>query len=103
MSVPQFIEQRRADGIMLLRLNRPEQRNAINEQLQQELTEALFDAAAATDVRGIILTGNGEAFCAGGDLGRFEGELSTPGFRLYSHKLTQLITLIERIEKPTVA
>jgi enoyl-CoA hydratase/carnithine racemase len=103
MSAPQFVEQRRTDGILLLRLNRPEQRNAINEQLQQELTEALFDAAAAPEVRGIILTGNGDAFCAGADLGRFEGELSTPLFRLYSHKLTQLITLIERIEKPIVS
>src|SRR2546421_4493017 len=103
MSVPQFIEQRRVDGILLLRLNRPEQRNAINEQLQQELTDALFEAAAAPEVRGIILTGNGDAFCAGADLGRFEGELSTPVFRLYSHTLTQLITLIERIEKPIVA
>ena len=41
MSVPQFIEQRRVDGILLLRLNRPEQRNAINEQLQQELNQWL--------------------------------------------------------------
>ena len=55
MSASQLIEQRRADGILLLRLNRPEQRNAINEQLQQELTEALFDVAAAREVRGIIL------------------------------------------------
>jgi enoyl-CoA hydratase/carnithine racemase len=103
MSTPQSIEQSLADGVLLLRLNRPEQRNAINEQLQQELAAALFDAAAAPEVRGIILTGSGDAFCAGGDLARFEGERSVAVFRLYSHRLTQLIALIERIEKPVVA
>src|SRR5262245_1101258 len=103
MSATQYIEQSLADGVLLLRLNRPEQRNALNEQLQQELAEALFDAAAAPEVRAIIVTGSGDAFCAGGDLARFEGERSAAVFRLYSHKLTQLIALIERIEKPVVA
>src|SRR5260370_22962368 len=100
MSTPRSIEQRFADGVLLVGLNRPEQRNGINEQIQEEVTEALFDAAAAPGVRGIILTGNGDAFCAGGDLGRFEGERSAAVFRLYSYKLTQMIALIERIEKP---
>jgi enoyl-CoA hydratase/carnithine racemase len=103
MSSPEYIEQSLADGVLLLRLNRPEQRNALNEQLQQELTEALFDAAATPEVRGIILTGSGDAFCAGADLTRFEGQPGAAIFRLYSHKLTQLIAFIERIEKPVVA
>lgn len=91
------------DGVLVLRLNRPEQRNALNEAMQQELYDALFSAAESADVRGILLTGAGEAFCAGGDLGRFEGERSSAVFRLHSHRLTQLISLIERIEKPVVA
>jgi enoyl-CoA hydratase/carnithine racemase len=90
-------------GVLLLRLSRPAQRNALDARLQQELHDALFAAAADPGVRGIILTGQGDAFCAGGDLGRFGGDEPTALFRLFSHRLSQLIGLIERIEKPVIA
>lgn len=103
MSDEQTLQQELADGVLLLRLNRPERRNALDEPLQRALATALLHAAEAPEVRGVILTGAGEAFCAGGDLARFEGERTSAVFRLHSHRLTQLIGLIERIEKPVVA
>lgn len=103
MSTSSVLEQEQADGVLLLRLNRPTQRNALDEQLQGELHEALFAAAAAPPVRAIIITGAGDAFCAGGDLSRFGTGDPTALFRLWSHRLTQLISLIERIEKPVVS
>src|SRR3954454_5137024 len=103
MSDDQTLQQELDDGVLLLRLNRTEQRNALNEPLQQALGAALLAAAESAAVRGIILTGSGEAFCAGGDLGSFEGERTSAVFRLHSHRLTQLIGLIERIEKPVLA
>ncbi len=91
------------DGVLLVELNRPEKRNALDETLQGELLRLFEDAATDTEVRGIILTGSGEAFSAGGDLSRFEREWNPAEFRAQSHELTRLISSIERLEKPVVA
>ncbi|CAA9465094.1 MAG: Enoyl-CoA hydratase [uncultured Rubrobacteraceae bacterium] len=90
-------------GIFLVELNRPEKRNALDETLQGELLDVLQEAAVDGDVRGIILTGSGEAFSAGGDLSRFERDWDPAEFRAQSHELTRLISAVERIEKPVVA
>ncbi len=54
------------DGALLVALNRPEKRNALDESLQDELLGVLQDAAHDPEVRGVVLTGTGEAFSAGG-------------------------------------
>ncbi|MBV8954430.1 MAG: enoyl-CoA hydratase/isomerase family protein [Solirubrobacterales bacterium] len=90
-------------GVLLLTLNRPEARNALDDELTTALSAALNDAADDPGTRAIILTGAGEAFCAGGDLGRFEREWTPSAFRLHSHRLTALIEGIELLEKPVIA
>ncbi|MFG1187713.1 enoyl-CoA hydratase-related protein [Xanthobacter aminoxidans] len=60
--------ERPADGVSLVRLNRPEARNALSRALKDALDAALLDAERASDVRVIVLTGTPEAFCAGGDI-----------------------------------
>ncbi|WP_374250624.1 enoyl-CoA hydratase-related protein [Xanthobacter sp.] len=60
--------ERPADGVSLVRLNRPEARNALSHALKDALDAALLDAERASDVRVIVLTGTPEAFCAGGDI-----------------------------------
>jgi len=91
------------DGTLLVELNRPEKRNALDEALQSELLQLFTDAASDREVRGVILTGSGEAFSAGGDLSRFERDWDPAEFRAQSHELTLLISSIERLEKPVVA
>jgi len=91
------------DGILLVELNRPEKRNALDETLQNELLELFTGVATDTEVRGVVLTGSGEAFSAGGDLSRFEKDWDPAEFRAQSHELSRLIGSIERLEKPVVA
>jgi len=91
------------DGVLTVTLARPERRNAIDGELASRLREAFEAAADDGKVRALILTGEGKAFSAGGDLSRFERDWDPREFRHDSHRLTSLITLLERLEKPTVA
>jgi hypothetical protein len=59
---------RSADGIAEIRLNRPERLNAVTQQLYDEVNAALGVAEADRDVRVVLLTGEGRAFCVGADL-----------------------------------
>jgi enoyl-CoA hydratase/carnithine racemase len=65
------------DGVRTVTLNNPERRNAIGPQMVNELLYALEDAHAhahaGEDVRAIVLTGEGKAFCAGGDFAQMTG------------------------------
>jgi enoyl-CoA hydratase/carnithine racemase len=57
------------DGhVLVLTLNRPAQLNAVSRTLQELLERALLAADADPDVRAIVITGAGRAFCAGGDM-----------------------------------
>lgn len=87
----------------MVELDRPDRRNALDESLQNELLGLFEDVATDPEVRGIILTGSGEAFSAGGDLSRFEKDWDAAEFRVQSHELSRLIGSIERLEKPVVA
>jgi enoyl-CoA hydratase/carnithine racemase len=56
------------DGVAVITLNRPERMNTISGPMLAQLTELLLKANADREVRAIILTGTGRAFCAGLDL-----------------------------------
>src|SRR3954469_150326 len=91
------------EGVLTVTLARPERRNAIDGELAAKLREAFEAAADDAGVRALVLTGEGRAFSAGGDLSRFERDWDPREFRHDSHRLTSLITLLERLEMPTVA
>ena len=103
MSGYESLQIEREDGVLLVRLDRPERRNALDDRMQGELMDVLSKAATDREVRGVILTGSGGAFSAGGDLSRFEREWDPAEFRAHSHELTRLVLAIERLEKPVVA
>lgn len=68
MSDYQTLELERHGAVALLRLNLPHKLNAIAYELQTELRQALAQLRADADVRALVLTGAGKAFCAGADL-----------------------------------
>ena len=56
------------DGVVVITLNRPQARNAMSGEMNQALAETLDYAERAQQVRCIVITGAGGAFCAGGDV-----------------------------------
>lgn len=68
-----------ADGVLTITINRPERRNAVDFETLEALGDALLGDAAAPEVRAVVLTGAGNAFCAGADLAAAaEGPYHTP-------------------------
>lgn len=59
----------KAEGLLTITLNRPDRMNAFTPQMMAEMIAALDVADADDDVRAVIVTGAGRAFCAGADLG----------------------------------
>ena len=90
-------------GVLTLRLDRPEARNALTDQMVARLRDELERVAIDDATTAIVITGTGSAFCAGADLSRFDEPSDAARFRFESHRLTDLVALIERIEKPVVA
>ena len=86
-------------------LNRPEQRNAINAELRDELVAVLTDARTNADVRALVLTGSGKGFCTGADLsGRGSGPTSPgAGRELMKSSSQRLMRALWDLEKPVVA
>ncbi|MDP4031997.1 MAG: enoyl-CoA hydratase/isomerase family protein [Pseudorhodobacter sp.] len=80
MKVPaaDFIETEIHGVSAIIRLNRPEVRNAMNDQMRQELITDFEWADRNPDVRAVILTGVGKGFCSGGDIGGMRERLNAP-------------------------
>jgi 2-(1,2-epoxy-1,2-dihydrophenyl)acetyl-CoA isomerase len=90
------------DGAVLeLTLHRPEALNALTAELHAALAAALRDAARP-DVRAVVLTGAGRAFCAGQDLAEAQDADTTPGERLTT-LYNPLIRSMRGLDKPIVA
>jgi enoyl-CoA hydratase len=62
------IKIERIGRVMLIRLDRPEQLNALNRKMTGEIITAVLDAERENEVAAIVLTGNGRAFAAGADI-----------------------------------
>jgi enoyl-CoA hydratase/carnithine racemase len=92
--------ERREDGIAVVRLNRPEQRNALNLDVRRRLAEAFGALSDDTQVRCVILTGNEEAFAAGADLTEM---VDVSAIELYTRHTEALWRRVAECRKPIVA
>ena len=91
-------------GVVVLTLNRPEARNALNDELIAALLEQVEAAAAAEDVRAMVLTGaGGRAFAAGADLDGLQARDHLTETGPVSGRRRALTRLLETVPKPTIA
>jgi enoyl-CoA hydratase/carnithine racemase len=96
------------DGVVVLRLNRPERLNAINEAMQTELTQVLGDLADDSSARAVVLTGSGRGFCAGIDMRDFGPgmlEATAPALeRLrFQERMAALAEALRALPAPVIA
>jgi enoyl-CoA hydratase/carnithine racemase len=92
------------DGVYVLTLNRPNDMNALSSALVAALRTAVDDAAVNPDVKVVIITGQGRAFCSGADLiEAAEVATSIEAFRSMVLPWRDAFNAIERCPKPVIA
>ena len=90
-------------GVATVTLNRPEQRNALDQNLLRALVEAMKQARDDDAVRAVVLTGAGEkVFCAGADLGGFAADTPLVEKHFGSDLFLEFFSLMPRLGKPSL-
>jgi enoyl-CoA hydratase len=100
--------ERPRGGVVVVRLNRPQRLNAINEVMQAELGRALSDLAADRSVHAVVLTGAGRGFCAGIDMRDFGPnvpEATAPALdrMRFQEKMAALAEAVHQLPQPVIA
>lgn len=97
--------ERRPDGVALLTLDNPDQRNAMSEEMTGSWVGAVDSLVGDPSVRAVVVTGAGTAFCSGGNTGWIASEPDAS----VDHLRTRMIAFyrawlsIRRLEVPTIA
>jgi enoyl-CoA hydratase/carnithine racemase len=94
------------NGIATITLNRPERLNAITFEVYRELTDLFATLCDARDVRVVVITGAGRAFCSGGDVRDIIGELQgrdAEGLLEFTRLTCELIRNMRGLPKPIIA
>jgi len=93
------------EGVAFVYLNRPEAYNAFDLDMVQRLSETLIALALDRNIAGVVISGKGNAFCAGGDLRWVNGQGNnlSKAFHELAARFHQAIIEIRRMPKPVVA
>ena len=99
------------DGVATFTLNRPHKKNSLSDQLTPALRQGLLDLELRPDVRCIMITGAGDAFCSGGDVSGMGGGSAQPEVkptqadrvRKLQHGQATLTLRMQQLDKPIVA
>lgn len=92
-------------GAMWITLNRPRAMNSITPEMLQGIEKALDEASTRSDLRAVVLTGTGRAFCAGADLKYVQGQTCDGSDRTNQFLSAVLATMnrLERFPMPVIA
>jgi 2-(1,2-epoxy-1,2-dihydrophenyl)acetyl-CoA isomerase len=99
----QSIQLHVTNKVAVITLNRPEVFNSFNREMALSLQSILDACEANDDVRAIVLTGNGKAFCAGQDLKEVTDPELNPGFKkILEEHYNPIIIKLRSIKKPII-
>ncbi len=97
------IELKIENKVAYVTLNRPEVFNSFNRKMALSLQNILDDCESNSEVRAIVLTGKGKAFCAGQDLKEVTNPDLNPGFKkILEEHYNPIITRLRSIKKPII-
>ena len=102
LKASEVLEVEAADGVAVLTLNRPAQRNALSRELMQEVVAALERVREDAGVRAVVIAGRGPAFCAGHDLSEMLG-LTLDDYREIFALCTRMMNAIHALPQPVIA
>ncbi|MGZ8843193.1 MAG: enoyl-CoA hydratase family protein [Pyrinomonadaceae bacterium] len=105
MKSPKSFLYEQNDGIATITLNRPERLNAITFEVYHELTDFIAKLRDEKDVRVVVITGAGRAFCSGGDVRDIIGELQgrdAEGLLEFTRLTCELIHNMRALPKPII-
>ena len=90
------------EGILTITLNRPEKLNALNQEVLAALSQIFIEIESDEKIKGLLLTGEGKAFCAGADIKRLAecDPISGYEFAIFGQKV---LRQLEQLSKPSVA
>jgi len=91
------------NGVCELKLNRPEVFNSFNKEMAMDLQKALDDCASNDEVRAIVITGEGKAFCAGQDLAEATDPNGPELKSIVKEHYNPIILKIRNLNKPVIA
>lgn len=104
-SIGQLRVERLGDGVAVLTLDNPAQRNAMSDEMTAAWTTAIDELAQDASLRAVVVTGEGTAFCSGGNTGWIAGEPDAEVDYLRSRMIAfyRAWLSIRRLEVPTIA
>ncbi len=101
-----FLYEQDEQGIATITLNRPDRLNALTFEIYRELTDTFARLREERDVRVVVITGAGRAFCSGGDVHDIIGELfkrDAEGLLEFTRMTCELIRNMRALPKPVIA
>ena len=92
-------------GVATVTLDRPEKRNAFNDQVIREIEDVFSEVGADDSVRAIVLAANGPSFCAGADMNWLKASINLTNQENFNDafEIARMLRIVDTVPKPTVA
>lgn len=98
-----YLKYELADGVCTITFNRPDFYNAFNDEISYEFQSALKTAAKDDEVRVLVITGEGKAFCSGQDLKSARGEDDRMFYNSLEKRYNPIVRAMRAMPKPIIA